>query len=557
MKRKIKGSWLFLGLLLTCSLAMAGDNEFDTVWTDVPWGEGGLTPQGSVWSMDGPFDIDQDGNADFVASSSWTGTFKNEIMVYEVAGDDDYQLVFWYLFSDLDSTAGNFSSVTVGDIDNDGNDEIIALADCYAGQDGFYVFEWDGTDWNGTDNFINQPTPTATWDLDLPQGVFETGDVLVTNLDSDDNDEVVVSVMHTWAIPGSSRVMIFELDQTTSFDFPVWNVEMQDDTTFQYSGYMAQDTDMDQDGNKEVVIVGWNNFNFVMFENTAEDIYEKAVSLPGVTYPDYDWFCNEGVAEADLDGDGLNELYIAASGSGGGGGAFWVLTLDQADISTLEYGDFHLLKLYDTSLGLRQVLIGNQDSPVGEAEDGVDIYIAGNWHEAVFDWEYNGGDVTDPTSYTEYTIFQDDTTIADLRIAKMILGDDMDGDGSKEVAFCSADLSSLTQPHFLMLEHQGEAGVNGSFVPITFAIHQNYPNPFNPSTQFAFDLPEASYVEVTISNLLGAQVRTLHEGNLERGNYSFQFDGMDDVGNILPTGTYIYTIESGGQISSRKMVLLK
>jgi hypothetical protein len=320
------------------------------------------------------------------------------------------------------------------------------------------IFEWDGiTNWDGWDNYQEPEAPTVTWDLNLPEGVFESGDILVTNLDSDPNDEVVVSIMHSWDFyaPNNSTVMIFELDQETSFEFPVWNIEMIDNTTFAYSGYMVQDTDMDSDGFREIIAVDWNSFNFVMYENTGEDSYEFQTQF----YVSLVWdaFCNDCLAEADLDNDGLNELYLATSSAyeGGGGGYFYVVTLDEPDVSTLSFDNFHLLKQYNSDLSLRQVLIGNQDSPTNEEQDGPDIYIAGNSHEAVFDWEYNGGDISDPDSYTEYTIFQDDTTLLDLRISKMILGDDIDGDGYKEIIFSSMDIVSTEKPHFFVLEHEG------------------------------------------------------------------------------------------------------
>jgi hypothetical protein len=87
--------------------------------------------------MNGPFDIDQDGYMEFIASSGWAGSFGNEIMVYEVVDNNIYELVFWYNLLYLDNTDcteedpntcvfDSFSNVTVGDLDNDGLDEIIA-----------------------------------------------------------------------------------------------------------------------------------------------------------------------------------------------------------------------------------------------------------------------------------------------------------------------------------------------------------------------------------------------------------------------------------------------
>jgi Secretion system C-terminal sorting domain len=88
--------------------------------------------------------------------------------------------------------------------------------------------------------------------------------------------------------------------------------------------------------------------------------------------------------------------------------------------------------------------------------------------------------------------------------------------------------------------------------PLTYALMQNYPNPFNPSTTIGFSLPEQTQLKINIYNVLGELVKTIAEGFYEAGTHSISFDASS-----LPSGTYIYRIESNNFVQTKKMLLLK
>ncbi len=94
-------------------------------------------------------------------------------------------------------------------------------------------------------------------------------------------------------------------------------------------------------------------------------------------------------------------------------------------------------------------------------------------------------------------------------------------------------------------------------IPTSYAMSQNYPNPFNPTTTINIALPEANNVVLTIYNALGQEVRTLKTAYLVAGNYSVTWDGLDNSGNMIPSGLYIYTLTAGNQNFSKKMLMLK
>ncbi|GBD87852.1 hypothetical protein BMS3Abin03_01786 [bacterium BMS3Abin03] len=105
------------------------------------------------------------------------------------------------------------------------------------------------------------------------------------------------------------------------------------------------------------------------------------------------------------------------------------------------------------------------------------------------------------------------------------------------------------------LSQEGITDVNETkFIgaPETFKLSQNYPNPFNPSTKIAFSVQKDSKVKLTVTNILGQVVAVLINGQRPGGKYEVNFDAQN-----LPSGIYIYTLEAGSMVISKKMTLLK
>ena len=97
----------------------------------------------------------------------------------------------------------------------------------------------------------------------------------------------------------------------------------------------------------------------------------------------------------------------------------------------------------------------------------------------------------------------------------------------------------------------GEAGQ-----PQQSVLHQNYPNPFNASTAIAFELTEQAKVNLTVYDLLGRKVRNLVTGIRNPGWQEILWDGTDDTGQPVSSGTYIYELKTN-QSSYRKLLILR
>ena len=109
----------------------------------------------------------------------------------------------------------------------------------------------------------------------------------------------------------------------------------------------------------------------------------------------------------------------------------------------------------------------------------------------------------------------------------------------------------------LVYTPQSEIGEPQSGIPDRFTLAQNYPNPFNPVTTIEFSLPSRSSVTIEVINLLGQTVRTLVQREYAPGAYRVDWNGVDDAGNVVATGVYMYRLKTGEFIQSRKMLLLK
>jgi hypothetical protein len=95
-----------------------------------------------------------------------------------------------------------------------------------------------------------------------------------------------------------------------------------------------------------------------------------------------------------------------------------------------------------------------------------------------------------------------------------------------------------------------------SSAPAAFALSQNYPNPFNPSTVISYSLEKAGMVSLRVYNMLGQEVATLVNGPQEAGVYTVSFN--TSKGTLgLSSGVYVYRLEAGSFISTKKLVLMK
>ena len=146
--------------------------------------------------------------------------------------------------------------------------------------------------------------------------------------------------------------------------------------------------------------------------------------------------------------------------------------------------------------------------------------------------------------FTPHTI----TSGADY--ARSVYAEDVDGDGDMDVLS-----ASTTDDKIAWYENLSPVGIVNNdlqIVPVKSFLYRNYPNPFNPSTTIMFDLPKSSEVSLKVFNILGEEVATLVSERLSTGSYSYDWDASN-----LASGVYLYRLQAGDYIETRKMILMK
>ena len=148
-------------------------------------------------------------------------------------------------------------------------------------------------------------------------------------------------------------------------------------------------------------------------------------------------------------------------------------------------------------------------------------------------------------------------------------------------AFAQLDFGEYAAPAFGDLDHDGrpdlfvgnQAGElffyrNESTVsvaehadekPHSFELYQSYPNPFNPEARIIFSVPlnaQQQRVVIKIFDLTGRLVRVLFDREVAPGRYEVIWDGRDAHNNELASGTYVYRLETGNNVITKKMLLI-
>jgi hypothetical protein len=102
-----------------------------------------------------------------------------------------------------------------------------------------------------------------------------------------------------------------------------------------------------------------------------------------------------------------------------------------------------------------------------------------------------------------------------------------------------------------------EGVIQRASIPSVVTLRQNVPNPFNPATSISFDLPEAAKVALKIYNILGQEIRRLVDGTRPAGHHTVQWDGNNKQGRAVASGVYLYQLQTGSVVKTRKMVLVR
>ena len=557
-------------------------------------------------------DLDGDGKVEIIATDYSNG---GRVHVLEYVDNEVLELV-WSSPVDLDRVNKSTPRwVQTGDLDGDGNMEIIfPVGPQYSGS--VKVFENVGDNDFGTASILDLPAELFTGDgfgafrMDRERGT-------VADFDGDGKDELILSNK-------DNNIYILTISGNAP-GFASWVVEggdLADNATSAVttgSAYHSVSADIDGDGVSEIVNHQYNDFGLSSIEVTGSDSYIFPVPNPtgGVSGPsyyqyyDHDAVAFMGLAVADVDGDGKDEiaaveypdydLNLISHPQGANGTAIW----DESKLSILK-------KRWDlSSTGDSIAQFWGCYAADLNGNDKDEIFVGGFYGENVVAVEYNGtGDILDGTNYDVTTYYGGETetewewefiTISDSAgtidtsysygawenpgVMKMAAGDIIGNDGIDElvVAYQADVYDSLTMIHktwngsewdeveevvyndhniqLRVLQYDNGTGVAKNIdiiTPSDYTLNQNYPNPFNPTTNIRFSLPVSKKVSVIIYDMLGSEVKTLiNNEEFAKGSYEATWNGINNFGSKVASGNYIATMKYGNFSKSIKMQLLK
>jgi hypothetical protein len=560
-KNRLTMVFIFIGMLITIGIGQTpGDNTaFGIVWSDSD-----TTAFENHWQGDltGPFDFDGDGKNEFISllcDASLATTLgdvdpeKNAVLsLVEATGTGDYVTVWSYRWAPITNFSyGNGQrSVAVGDLDGDGNQEIVVGLEAGVGLPDIWIFE---ASMAGV--FPAYPTATIFADqIGLAGTTYDTGRwsfepfSLISDLDGDGNEEYVSTA--------ASGLAIIELAGGTFTADPIWNVEYLNTTNF-IKTWSITKTDLDQDGTPELCMASvggnanWSRPNFLILESTGTDAYAILVNLNGDNLPTAFSGANGTFVEADFDAatDSHSELYITDTQ-----GQLWLFDIGvYGSIAAADSNYFYLLNTFNWQVGDWQgteMVAGNLDG-----NDGGDLYIAGGFRGNVWDVEYVGGSVNSGISYMYYTMVDTNDALVSLgnfrpmRLA--IVGDN---------ALAVQSVNTTGNPTMYVVEWGPSAviSVQGeSSLPTDYRLKSNYPNPFNPATMIQYDLKETGNVSINIFNIKGQLIRTLVNEMKESGSHQRIWDGKTNSGISATTGIYLAVMQVNDFRTSIKVTLMK
>ena len=119
----------------------------------------------------------------------------------------------------------------------------------------------------------------------------------------------------------------------------------------------------------------------------------------------------------------------------------------------------------------------------------------------------------------------------------------------------NAVVGNAVEPYELISKPLGIG--DPGYIPDTYSLSQNFPNPFNPTTTIGYGIPEETFIDLSIYNLLGQKIRVLLSDTQTAGYRFITWDGKDKSGNVVPTGMYFYVMTTEIFHDVKKLILLK
>ncbi|MDT3695121.1 MAG: T9SS type A sorting domain-containing protein [Ignavibacterium sp.] len=310
-----------------------------------------------------------------------------------------------------------------------------------------------------------------------------------------------------------------------------------------YGGFSIGD--FDQDGKTEF-LAGSVHGKVLSIENCGDNCYAPNWQGMVETYNAY--LCAE---TNDIDGNSKKEIWIGGDAFYSGQGITRITIFEaNGDNSYEVVGRIDLLGIFSFDAGNIQVIDVDKDGQE-EVLFGLDMTVlilkfngSLNHHTyEVFYYKQHSWE----TNYMGYYGANLYNLIDDEREELLInMWDDPPGLGSIKW------FNWIYKPDFTVQVESEE-----DILPGSYNIFPAYPNPFNPNTNIKFDVFEASHTTMKVFNVLGKEITTLLDKEMSPGSYSINWEAKDSNGKLLPAGVYLIRFRANNYTKTIKTILLK
>jgi hypothetical protein len=339
----------------------------------------------------------------------------------------------------------------------------------------------------------------------------------------------------TGTLPNNGGGLCFFVTKITSNGITEW-------INFDYSSMTGSDLALDDFGN--VYCTGWSTQNFGSESYYITEVY-KYSPVGALTWK-REYIINEndkGIYGSQIEIDSKNNVCILAVEQIHGTlkNPIHIIKYDPNGNAFSDKVTFYLRLTNETGVKQTNLKLDNFDN----------AYINAYGRRTISSEER--GLVTAKYDSTGSLVWI--TSITQTSIGIDAIGDLFLKDNNIYTTGTSYKNSPATGREFLAVKYfQTTVGVLQQYpnIPDKYSLEQNYPNPFNPSTKIKFSIPFYGYTTLKVFNISGQEIKALINEEISAGNFEAEFTAGE-----FPSGVYFYKLESGGFISTKKMILLK